>query len=131
MSLSSTGVKGARGARGYARTLMSPPAEPGSSAPLLDVDPLAVELGERFRSAGHQLYLVGGAVRDLILQRPARGEFDFATDAKPQQTIQVLRDWADVRYLQGVRYGTVGARKGDRTVEVTTFRKEVYPEQDR
>ena len=44
---------------------------------LFEVDPVAVELGRRFREAGYELYLVGGAVRDLLLHRPARGELDF------------------------------------------------------
>ncbi len=90
------------------------------------------ELGERFRAAGHELYMVGGAVRDRFLGRPGEAaEVDLATDAHPQETIALIRGWADSRYLQGVRFGTVGARKGDRTFDITTFREEVYPEQER
>jgi len=103
-----------------------------SAGALLDVDPLAIELGDRFRSAGFYLYLVGGSVRDLILGRgDPDADLDFATDARPEETIRVLQGWADHRYLQGVRFGTVGARKGDRRVEVTTFRQEVYPADER
>src|SRR5262249_11230467 len=40
-----------------------------ATGPLLDVDPLAVELGERFAAAGFRLYLVGGSVRNLVLGR--------------------------------------------------------------
>jgi poly(A) polymerase len=98
----------------------------------VEVDPLARELGERFRAAGHELYLVGGAVRDLFLGRAGQDqELDFATDATPQETIRVLRGWADALYMVGVRFGTVGARKGARRVEITTFREEVYPEDQR
>src|SRR5437667_4444976 len=110
---------------------MSPPDQPGPAGARLEVDPVAVELGERFRAAGHQLYLVGGAVRDLLLHRPAQGELDFATDARPDETLDVLRGWAEQRYLQGIRFGTVGAWKSGRRLEITTFRKEVYPEDDR
>ncbi len=93
----------------------------------MEVDPLAVELGERFNAAGHQLYLVGGVVRDLILGRLAPGgDDDFATDAAPADTTRILRGWADRQYLVGVKFGTVGALKGDRKVEITTFREEVY-----
>src|SRR5439155_11221282 len=74
----------------------------------LDVDPRAKELGERFRDAGFELYLVGGAVRARFLGGTGP-ELDFATDAKPDETIRVLRGWADRHYLQGVRFGTVGA----------------------
>ena len=84
--------------------------EPGD-APLLDVDPLAIELGERFRAAGFELAIVGGSVRDVLIGRPPTHELDFATDAKPDQTLRVIQGWAGRRYLQGVRFGTVGATK--------------------
>jgi poly(A) polymerase len=110
---------------------MKGPVSPGEGA-VLDVHPLARELGERFREAGHELYLVGGAVRDAFLHRaPPRDELDLATDAVPQETIRILRGWANQRYLKGVRFGTVGARKGDVELEITTFREEVYPEAER
>ena len=99
--------------------------------PLLDVHPAAVELGGRFSAAGHTLLLVGGAVRDLLLGRESRGELDFATDARPDRTLEILRGWAEHRYLQGVAFGTVGARREDVLFEVTTFRKEVYRDDDR
>ncbi len=108
---------------------MTPPEESG--APLLPVDPVAVELGERFAHARHQLYLVGGSVRDLLMGRPASGELDFATDAHPETTIRILHGWAKGIILQGIRFGTVGAKRDDRKLEITTFRKEIYPEDDR
>ena len=46
--------------------------------------PLAKELGARFADAGHELYLVGGSVRDLILGRPHL-DLDFATSAPPDR----------------------------------------------
>ena len=103
-----------------------------STGALLDVDPLAVELGDRFTAAGFRLFLVGGSVRNLVLGRPSPADdLDFATDARPEDTVRVLQGWADYRYLQGMRFGTVGARKGDRRVEITTFRQEVYPDDER
>ena len=105
---------------------MTGPRDTGAGA-VLEVDLLASELGERFAAAGHQLYLVGGVVRDLVLGRRAPdGDFDFATDATPQQTTKLVRGWADAVYLVGVRFGTVGARSGGRLVEITTFRQEAY-----
>jgi poly(A) polymerase len=102
---------------------------------VLDVPPVAEELGERFRLAGHELVIVGGAVRDLLLgrRRPDQEwDLDFATDALPRETTRILRGWADHPvYLVGVRYGTVGARKGGRLLEITTYRKEVYAEEHR
>jgi poly(A) polymerase len=89
-----------------------------------------MELGERFRAAGHQLYLVGGAVRDAFLKRPVE-ELDFATDARPGQTTAILQGWARPLFMQGVRFGTVGAAKDGVRLEITTFRQEVYPADDR
>lgn len=101
---------------------------------LLEVPPVARELGERFRLAGHELVIVGGAVRDLLLERdrPEDRDLDFATDAVPRETTRILRGWADHPvYLVGVKFGTVGARKGERRLEITTYRQEVYAEEHR
>jgi poly(A) polymerase len=105
-------------------------AEELPSDPVLEVPALARELGARFASAGHELYLVGGSVRDIVRGRPFP-DWDFATSAHPTETTKVLRGWADRRYLVGVKYGTVGALKGGERVEITTFRKEVYAEEHR
>jgi poly(A) polymerase len=96
----------------------------------LEIPPIATELGERFRLAGHELYLVGGVVRDLLLGRD-HGDLDFATDAVPRETTKVLRGWVERLYLVGVKFGTVGARREDRVLEITTFREEVYAEEHR
>jgi poly(A) polymerase len=104
---------------------------PVVGGPRLEVPPLAVELGDRFRTAGYQLYLVGGAVRELLMGHPSRGEFDFATDARPQAILTILQGWADAKYLQGIKFGTVGAKKGPYEFQITTFRREAYPADDR
>jgi len=112
-------------------TAMARPTRPEEGA-RVEVPPVATELGERFRLAGHELYLVGGVLRDLVLGRVREeAELDLATDAPPRETIKLLQGWADSRKLIGVRYGTVGARKGDTVLEITTFREEVYPEDTR
>ncbi len=107
-------------------------AERTAPGAVLDVPPLATELGERFRSAGRELALVGGVVRDMFLdRRRADAELDLATDAPPQETLRILRGWTDRHYLVGVRFGTVGARKGDTLLEITTYREEVYEQEHR
>ena len=97
---------------------------------MLDVEPVAKELGELFAAAGFELYLVGGAVRDAMLGRPSP-DMDLATSSRPHETTRVLRGWADNRYHVGVRFGTVGARKDGRLFEITTFREEVYAQEHR
>ncbi|HEX6400698.1 MAG TPA: CCA tRNA nucleotidyltransferase [Actinomycetota bacterium] len=98
----------------------------------LEIDPLAKEVGDRFQAAGHELYLVGGVVRDLVMGRLVPdADMDFATDASPAETSRVLRGWAEAQYLVGVRFGTVGARRHGRLIEITTFREERYPQDER
>ena len=75
--------------------------------------------------AGHECYLVGGSVRDALLDiGPV--EFDFASDARPDRIEAVLAPIADFVWLQGQRFGTVGAQVGGIPCEVTTFRSDVY-----
>jgi poly(A) polymerase len=101
-----------------------------SVAGFFDLPPIAAELGTRFQKAGHQLFLVGGTVRDAIRGHPHK-DLDFATDARPEQVVRLLQGWADHRYLKGIRFGTVGAIKDDYEVEITTFREETYPDESR
>lgn len=104
------------------------PEQAATLGRLVDVHPEARELGERFRAAGHELYLVGGAVRDTLLGRrdPETLDLDFATSARPEETERILRGWADTVWLTGVRFGTVSARKGHRRIEITTYRSDTY-----
>src|SRR6266508_1188444 len=92
--------------------------------PILDE---ARPLAERFERAGHRLYLVGGIVRDLLLGRDLdRPDIDLTTDARPDETKAILNEWADAIWAPGERFGTIGARRGDRAFEITTHRAEAY-----
>ncbi|MDQ3973787.1 MAG: CCA tRNA nucleotidyltransferase [Actinomycetota bacterium] len=94
-------------------------------AGILAVYPLADELGRRFADAGHELYLVGGTVRDTFLGRD-QTDLDFATSATPTQTEALVRGWADHVWLTGQPFGTVSASKHGKKLEITTFRAEAY-----
>jgi len=83
------------------------------------------ELGALFAAAGHELYLVGGSVRDAVLQRLS-SDLDFATDARPEQLQKLLRPWADALWDTGIEFGTVGAEKNGQRLEITTFRADRY-----
>jgi len=83
-------------------------------------------LAERFAAAGHRLYLVGGTVRDLLLGQPNIGDYDATTDARPDQIKRLLNGWADAIWTQGEKFGTIGAKLGDRIYEITTHRSEAY-----
>jgi len=84
-------------------------------------------LADRFAAAGHRLYLVGGIVRDLLADRPLdQPDIDLTTDARPEETKALLNGWATAVWTQGERFGTIGAKKGDRSFEITTHRAEAY-----
>jgi poly(A) polymerase len=96
---------------------------PERFAPVLaELAPLA----DRFSAAGHRLYLVGGTVRDLLLGKPDSVDYDATTDARPDQIKKLISTWADSVWNQGEKFGTIGAKVGDRVYEITTHRAEVY-----
>ncbi|GAA4730272.1 CCA tRNA nucleotidyltransferase [Isoptericola chiayiensis] len=108
---------------------------------LTEMAPAAVELGEVFAAAGHELALVGGPVRDAFLGR-ASEDLDFATSATPDETQRLLARWGDAHWDIGKEFGTIGARRygpggrtgsgaGDVVVEVTTYRSDEYDPESR
>lgn len=94
------------------------------------LDRLLGPLGERFSQAGHALALVGGPVRDALLGRSIV-DLDLTTDARPEATMRILKEWADAVWDVGRAFGTIGARKGDWQVEITTYRAESYRDDSR
>jgi poly(A) polymerase len=104
---------------------MRPDQRKAAAELLRTFTPVAAELGELFARAGHELALVGGPVRDVFLgSRP--GDFDLTTDAVPALVLEITRGWADKTWTVGIDFGTVGLRKGDTVLEVTTYRSEQY-----
>ena len=80
-----------------------------------------------FSSASFRLYLVGGMVRDLLLDRATdQLDFDLTTDATPPQIKGLLAGWADAVWTAGERFGTISCQKNGRTYEITTHRAEAY-----
>lgn len=89
------------------------------------IHPVALEAGELFARAGFELALVGGPVRDLFLGETSV-DLDFTTNATPDETLAVVDGWADATWEIGKEYGTIGIRKGNEMVEITTYRAEKY-----
>lgn len=94
-------------------------------AQLAPVVPLLKDLGARFTAKGHELALVGGPVRDAFIGRGSP-DLDFTTSARPDETAAILADWGDHSWDIGKEFGTIGARLGPVTVEVTTYRADAY-----
>ena len=92
--------------------------------------PMLRGLGSTFDAAGHELYLVGGSVRDALLGRLSP-DLDFTTDARPEQVQQIVRHWADAVWDTGIQFGTVGVGKGEQRLEITTFRADTYDQVSR
>lgn len=93
---------------------------------------IALDLASAFERAGHKVWLVGGWVRDALLGNADEADLDFATDARPEKTLEVLKTWSTNKvWTTGMDFGTVGAQKGSKRVEVTTFRREIYREESR
>jgi poly(A) polymerase len=87
--------------------------------------PVATELGELFAAAGHELAIVGGPIRDVLLDRRSP-DLDLATDAPPQRVQEIVAAWADQVWTIGIDFGTVGLRKRGQTLEITTYRSDSY-----
>jgi poly(A) polymerase len=96
-----------------------------ATAHLAPVVPLLAELGDLFAAQGHELALVGGPVRDAFLGR-ASPDLDFTTSATPDQSLAILRPWSEAHWDIGREFGTIGARRGEHTVEVTSYRADAY-----
>jgi poly(A) polymerase len=94
-------------------------------AELIRLSPIADELGHRFATAGHELHLVGGSVRDALLGRLG-DDLDFATSARPEQTQAILSGWAEAIWTTGAEFGTIGAAKHGLRLEITTYRADSY-----
>ncbi|WP_257477844.1 CCA tRNA nucleotidyltransferase [Acidipropionibacterium jensenii] len=114
---------------------------------LFETIPLVGELGQLFAEHGHDLYLVGGSVRDALLGTLGH-DLDFTSDAHPDQIEALLRTRTHAVWDIGRAFGTIGANirvadgaAADPTatdstatdqspdawvVEITTYRTDVY-----
>ena len=95
---------------------------------LLRVEPVTSRLAVRFVSAGHDLYLVGGSVRDALLGRLGE-DLDFATDARPDVILSLVSGLGPT-WTTGIEFGTVGVQVevdgAPHRCEITTYRADTY-----
>ncbi|HSE10049.1 MAG TPA: CCA tRNA nucleotidyltransferase [Nocardioidaceae bacterium] len=97
---------------------------------MLRIAPVIDDLGARFTAAGEQIALVGGPVRDAMLGR-LQNDLDFTTSARPEVTERLLKGWADAIWDMGRDFGTIGCRRGQWQIEITTYRSEKYDPESR
>ena len=106
----------------------------------VNIHPTVKEITDIFTQADKQVYLVGGAVRDLLQNRKVK-DWDLATDARPEEVIALFqrrktrsngnsgreKTTAPLRSFvipTGIKHGTVTVHYKDLSMEVTTFRSE-------
>src|SRR5215203_6030719 len=107
----------------------------------LEVPESLSRLGETFRDAGHELYLVGGVVRGALLlssdkdtateAQINRQDADAATDAHPARIKELLGPHAENLWTVGERFGTIAATIGEYEVQITTYRTDQYTQGSR
>jgi poly(A) polymerase len=85
---------------------------------------IVAQLTAKFADNGFSLWEVGGSVRDSILRRQSH-DIDLTTDALPHQ-IEAMLDGMGSIYTIGKKFGTIALNYDRSTIEITTFRKEVY-----
>ncbi|HZB25679.1 MAG TPA: polynucleotide adenylyltransferase PcnB [Vicinamibacterales bacterium] len=84
------------------------------------IDPDALKVLYRLHENGHIAYLVGGSVRDLLLERRPK-DFDIGTSAQPHQIKKLFRNC----WIIGRRFRLAHVKFGTKTIEVATFRRQV------
>jgi poly(A) polymerase len=114
----------------------SPIASAASAAPVIlprsahsisrsQIDENTLKVLYRLHRNGYQAFLVGGSVRDLLLNRAPK-DFDIGTDATPQQVKKLFRNC----FLVGRRFRLAHVRFGrDEVIEVATFRRHPHPDE--
>src|SRR3954462_3674026 len=85
-----------------------------------DVDPDALKVLYRLHEHHYIAYLVGGSVRDLMLNRRPK-DFDIGTSAHPHQVKKLFRNC----WIIGRRFRLAHVKFGTKTIEVATFRRQV------
>ena len=84
------------------------------------IDPDALKVLNRLRQFGHVAYLVGGSVRDLLLERRPK-DFDIGTSAHPYEVKRAFRNC----WIVGRRFRLAHVKFGQKTIEVATFRRQI------
>lgn len=82
-------------------------------------------IAQAFAAAGFELALVGGPVRDAFLGRTVN-DLDFTTNALPDDILRIVTPISDAQWDIGRDFGTIAARVGGETVEITTYRADSY-----
>ncbi len=97
---------------------------------VLKDNPFLVDVATFYKEAGFEFYLVGGAVRDGILDIPTT-DFDFTTNATTDESLNLFKENRFQTTEIGKAFGTIEALYNDFSLHVTTFREDQYEESSR
>jgi poly(A) polymerase len=102
--------------------MVDPTIVPRSAHPISrrQIDPDALKVLYRLHEHNYVAYLVGGSVRDLLLERRPK-DFDIGTSAHPHQVKKLFRNC----WIIGRRFRLAHVKFGTKTIEVATFRRQV------
>lgn len=87
--------------------------------------PVVATIADAFSRAGYDLAIVGGPVRDALLDR-VTNDLDFTTDALPDDILRIVKPVSTAQWDIGRAFGTIGARVAGEQVEITTYRADSY-----
>ena len=83
-----------------------------------------VQLCKLFIKNGFEIRIVGGAVRDMLMKKPAK-DIDLSTNATPNQMIEIFKENEIKFYETGLQHGTLTAHINNTDYEITTLRIDV------
>lgn len=89
-----------------------------------DIPPIAKQAINLLEEAGYEAWLVGGFVRDALLNRPFTGDIDIATSAHPDQSSTLFRAQGHSVFETGIKHGTITVVIDQTPLEITTYRSE-------
>ena len=88
-----------------------------------DIHPILKEIASIFTNNGKEIYLVGGAVRDMLLGKKIH-DWDLTTNALPEEVTEIIRRAGGKVIPTGIKHGTVTVLYKNQSAEITTFRTE-------
>lgn len=89
-----------------------------------------LEIANIFKNNGYKLYIVGGAVRDFLLNKKIK-DYDLATDAVPDKVEEIMQDAGFKTLPTGKAFGVINVFTDQDEYEIATFRSETYNEKDK
>jgi len=96
----------------------------------IDERPFITEIATKFNESGKDFWLVGGAVRDFLLE-VATDDFDFTTNATTDEILEFFSDGKYTTSEIGREFGTIAVYIEDKTLHITTYRKDKYDKKSR